>query len=75
MFDAHYRGNGHHGAAAAAHAQVFDVADLLPVSGIGLDHDAIHAAELVEVVDIHGAEVGLQGLEDLLHGNALNLGL
>src|SRR5262249_34239901 len=65
----------HHLALVAADAQLPQVLDLLAEVGGRLDVDLPGSAEAVEVVDVQGAQVDLQRVEDLAHGHAHGLGL
>lgn len=55
--------------------QAQDVARRAAEVSLGLRHDPLSASEFVEVVDVGGAELGLEGREQLRHGDLQRLHL
>ena len=68
-------GQGHHVSLVVAHFQLLDVLDRAAKAVQGLHVDLPGAAEAVEVVDVVGAEGGLQGGAQVVDGDAAILGL
>ena len=69
------RAKRHGLAAGAAHADLEHVLGVEPIGGIRLRRDAEDAPEQIEVVDVGGAEIGLQRAEHVGHVDAQQLRL
>ncbi len=68
--DRHQGRQGHHLARIGADLQVTDVFRTGAIGRVGLDPDAVGAAEAVEVVDILRPQIDLHGLEDIADRDA-----
>ncbi len=66
---------GHHVAAQIAGLQVRDIFRLTAITSLGLRIDAERAAETIEVVDVDGTQVSLQGIEHVRQRYCLALRL
>ena len=64
----------HHLALGIAGLVIGDLGELLAEGAVGLDQHLIGAAQIVELVDIGGAEIDLEGLEDLIRRHPQHLG-
>ena len=73
--DAKDRTQGHHLAARVAHLEQLDLFGIAAEGAAGLADHLPGAAEAVEVVDVEGAEIDLQGVEDLVRIDAHGLAL
>ena len=71
----HERGERHHRARRAARLQLAQVRAVEPVGPVGLCPHLEGVAEIVEVVDVGGGEIGLERREHLVVGHAQDLRL
>src|SRR5258708_1213760 len=65
----HNRSERHHLAPPIAHLELGDVLGSRPKGSVGLCDHLVRATEFVEVVDVLGAEVDLQGREEIIETN------
>ena len=75
VLDVDQRGQGHAVALGVADLQLADVLDAHAVLRVGLDVDLPVAVLEGEVVDVERAQVGLEGVVDVVERHALGLGL
>ncbi len=68
--DREQRAQRHHLPLAVADVERADVLRRGACAGLGLEHDPVDPPELVEVVDVIGAQVGREGLEQRVDRNA-----
>ena len=69
----HHRADRHHVTARVTRPQVADIFGLLAKWRVGLGHNPVDAAELVEVVDVGRAKIDLQRFEQVGQRDALGL--
>ena len=61
----HQGAQGHHSAIWFANIKAADVCGIVPLSLLSLEIHPVYTAEFIEIIDVQGTEIGLQGIKDV----------